>query len=156
MLYFKTIDFRNKFTQSQVETALRKSAIKKTTFLDFKSSIIDVNRNKDFLGFESKTSLSFTRTKTSLEFLLPKLILNLPKEELAVAYKIRLGMAPFCVFLVISLGVLTVLVSFAKGINNLDGAFFFFTGAILFLLLLVIELKITESRVLKSIKNLKD
>jgi len=153
MLYFKTIDFPNYLTQSQVEAALRKSAIKKTSFLDFKSSIIDVNRNKDFLGFEGKRSLSFTRTKTSVEFLLPKLITNLSKEELTTAYRIRLGVAPFCIFLVISFAILIVLISLINGINNLEAAVFFFTGAIIFLLLLALELKITKSRVLKSIKK---
>ncbi|TCC93657.1 hypothetical protein EZ428_02490 [Pedobacter frigiditerrae] len=153
MLYFKTITFPDDVTQHQIETALRKSAIKKTTVLDFQKSVIDVNRDKDFLGFESKKSLSFTRTKTSLEFMLPKLIINLPKDELATSYKIRLSAVPFTICLILSMGILTAFVGLLKGTYIFEEMSPVFVGAMLFFLLLMLELKITNARIVKSINN---
>ena len=154
MVYFKTIAFPDGVTQYQVETALRKSSIKKTTILDFKNATIDINRNKDFLGFESKKSLSFTRTKTSLEFMLPKLIIKLPKDELTTAYKIRLSAVPFAICLVLIIGILAVCVSLLKGIFIFGEMIPFFVVGMLLLLLLILELKITNARLNKALKKL--
>lgn len=154
MIYFKTIAFPDDLTQDKMETALRKSAIKKTTILDFKSATIDVGRNKDFLGYENNKSLSFTRTKTSLEFLLPKIIISLSKDNQATNYRIRLSAIPFMFCLLLGMGVLVTFIGLLKGIVLFGQLSPLFIAGILFFLLLMLELKITNKKVANCLKNI--
>lgn len=153
MLYFKTIPFPNDIKQPEIETALRKYALKKTSSLDFKSSTMNIGTDKIFFGLESKNSLKFTRIKTSFEFMLPKLIISLPKDQMATAYKVRLSAIPFAVCIFISFGIFTIILSLIKGKPNAEATIFILVLAILFYLLLLLELKLSKSGILKSIKK---
>ncbi|SMC60653.1 hypothetical protein [Pedobacter nyackensis] len=156
MLYFKTVPFPGDVKQPEVEKALRKYALKKTSSLDFKSSTMNVGTDKIFFGLEDKTSLKFTRIKTSFEFMLPKLIISLPKDQMATAYKIRLSAIPFAVCLFISFCIFTVILGLLNGKTDAEATIFILVLAILFFSLLKLELKLSQLRVLKSIKKDKD
>lgn len=153
MLYFKTIPFPDHIKQPHVEESLRKHALKKTLSLDFKSTTMNTGTDKNFFGLEGKTALQFTRIKTSFEFMLPKLIISLPKDTEATAYKVRLSAVPFAILLFILFGVFTIITSLVKGVVYAEGTIFIIVLAGLFFSLLALELKITKSRVLRSIKT---
>ncbi|WP_316841936.1 hypothetical protein [Pedobacter gandavensis] len=153
MLYFKTIPFPDHIQQAQVEEALRKASLKKTLSLDFKSSTMNIGTDKKFFGFEGKNALSFTRIRTSFEFLLPKLIVSVPKDQSATAYKIRLSAVPLAVCLFIFFGFYSIIVGLIRGIINVESMAVVLVLAILFFSLLALEIKITKSRVLKVIEK---
>lgn len=155
MLYFKTIPFPDNVKQPEIEKALRKYALKKSS-LDFKSSAMDIGTEKIFFGLENKTSLKFTRIKTSFEFLLPKLIISLPKDEMATAYKVRLSAIPFAVCILLSFSGFTIILSLINGRTDIDAMIFILVLTILFYSLLLLELKLSKSGVLKSIRKDKD
>lgn len=88
MIYFKKIYLDNP-NKEQVEKAIRKLALKRTSSLDFTSSGMITGTDKRFLGSEGKTQTKFTRVRYSIENLLPKFIISFPKSEDAQYYKLR-------------------------------------------------------------------
>lgn len=152
MLYFKTIPFPDDVKQPEIEKALRKYALKKSS-LDFKSTTMNIGTDKIFFGLERETSLKFTRIRTSFEFLLPKLIISLPRDQMATAYKIRLGAVPFAVCILLSFSSFTIILSLINGGANANAMIFVFVLAILFYSLLLLELKLSKSGILKSIRK---
>lgn len=54
MLYFKTIPFPDNVKQPEIELALRKHALKRTSSLDFQSSTMNIGIDKIFFGHQRK------------------------------------------------------------------------------------------------------
>lgn len=156
MLYFKTVPFPIGFKQPDVEKALRSYALKRTSSLDFKSSTINIGIDKFFLGLEGKTSLTFTRLRTSFEVLLPKIIINLPKDPAATAYRIRLSAIPSALCILMLFGVLSILIGLITGKAKVEGVIFMLVAVTIFIVLLNLEVKLLQSKVLKSIKMADD
>ena len=151
MLYFRSVPFPNGTKQPDVEKALRRYALKRTSSLDFKSSTINIGIDKLFLGLERKSSFNFTRLRTSFEILLPKLIVNLPKDPEAIAYKIRLSAIPSALCILLSLGVVLLIIGLITGNAKLEGIVFIIVAVIVFTLLLKLEIRLLHLKVLKSI-----
>jgi hypothetical protein len=143
MIYFKTVhlNFDNK---ASVEAAIRKNCIKRTTMLDIKSSISDIGTGKRFFGYEGKDALYFTRIRSSVEQLLPKMIVSLPKNETDSFYRIRLSIFPFLLYNMIFLIAGKTDASALFSILIIDG---------LFIGLFLLELNITTRRIIKAIEN---
>ena len=152
MLYFQTIPFPRDLKQPDIEKAFRKSAIKESLSLDFKRRVIDIGTDKLFLGLEGKTALKFTRIRTSFEFMLPKLIISLPKDQSATAYRIRFSAIPIAVIILLLVGLFAAILSLINGSNATEGLVSIFILSIVFFLLTALELKITKSSVLKALK----
>lgn len=153
MLYFKTVSFPDQIRQPEVEKSLRKYSIKESVTLDLKVKAVNIGTDKLFFGLESKKSLSFTRIRTSFEFLIPKLIINLSKDETSTGYMIRLSTISFFVFMLLSFGMLAFIISLFGGQTDISGGIIFIFGLLVFFLLFKLELNLTKSRVLKSINR---
>lgn len=147
MIYFKKTYFQNELERQKIEAALRRYALKRHTSLDFKSASTDVGTEKRFLGLEGNKNLKFTRLRTSFERVLPKLIISFPKNNDQNYYKIRLSLLTTIVFGLFSIGLLLNLVFLIAGRASFQN---FSTVVIIFsayLLLIVFELKLTNSRI---------
>jgi hypothetical protein len=153
MLYFKNVLFPVAVNQPQVESALRKYALKKTSPLDFQSTTINIGTEKVFMGFERKTDLQFSRIKTSFEFMLPKLIISLPRDQSATAYRIRLGGLPFIITLFLGFCALMIIKNLFNGRTEAEFSLFILAFSIVFYFLVRFELKLTRSRVLKCLEK---
>ncbi|MEJ7559535.1 MAG: hypothetical protein WKF66_14600 [Pedobacter sp.] len=152
MLYFKTVPFPHGTKQPDVEKALRRYSLKRTSSLDFKSSATNVGTDKLFLGLEGKNSLKFTRLKTSFEVLLPKLIISLSKDQTTAAYRIRLSAIPSALCILLLFGVVSIIIGLITGNAKLEGVIFVVAMIIVFTLLLKLEIRLLLSRVSKCIK----
>ncbi|SER81187.1 hypothetical protein [Pedobacter rhizosphaerae] len=153
MLYFKNVLFPVGVKQPQVESALRKYALKKTSPLDFQSTTINIGTDKVFMGFERKTDLQFSRIKTSFVFMLPKLIISLPLDQSATAYRIRLGGIPLIISLFLAFCILVIIKSVFNGRTETAFSIFILAFSIAFYFLVRFELKLTQSRVLKCLEK---
>ncbi|MDT3405022.1 hypothetical protein [Mucilaginibacter terrae] len=114
MLYFKKIYLPN-CTPQQLEAAMRKVALKRTSPLDFASAVSDIGTDKYFIGYQGKTDLTFTRIKASPEKLLPKLIIKLPADGAECYYQIRFAIVSMMVFFMFTLPLLLGVVLFISG-----------------------------------------
>jgi len=151
MLYFKTVSFPDHTYQPEVEKALRNAALKKTLSLDFKSTTMNTGTDKLFFGLEEKNAIKFTRIRTSFEGFLPKLIIKLPKDTSVRDYQIRLGATSFGLFILLCFGLLSVTVGTINGSADAVDALIFIAASALFVSLLLLELKLTTSRVNKAL-----
>lgn len=153
MLYFKKLEFPGELDQYQFETLLRKHALKQHSSLDFTFNPINIGTEKLFHGRESKNNIRFTRIKTSFEFFLPKLIINLSKEPTARFYRIRLGAIPMLVSGFFSFCILAGILSILRGRNNILEVITLIVISGFYLLLIIMELKFTTSRIRKAIST---
>jgi hypothetical protein len=152
MIYFKKVHF-NYNDKSSVEAALRKSAVKRTSPLDLKSSASDIGTNKKFFGYDGKDAVYFTRIRSSVEKLFPKMIISLPKSETDSFYKIRLSIFPFLFYVLATVGLAINLFFLIIGATDIAG----FVGILIFELFFIglfwIELAITTKRITKVIDD---
>lgn len=153
MLYFKTIPFPENIGQPQLEKALRKYALKRTSVLDFKSCTFNIGLAQMFLGYERKNDLQFTRIKTSFEMLLPKLIIKLSKDPAAKGYKIRLSAVPLALAIVLGFGVLANIMAIFTGKVSIEPLVTIGLSLIVFIFLIHFELKLVIGRVKKALAS---
>jgi len=150
MIYFKKVYFNYK-EKAPIEAALRKLSVKRTGGLDLKSSTSDIGTDKYFFGYDGKNALYFTRIRSSVEWLLPKIIFSLPKSETDFLYKFRLSLFPFIFIALFSFGLFFSFISLVTGrIQFMDFISFAIFPALL-ILLIWLELKITASKIKKAI-----
>lgn len=147
MLYFRTIPFPENLTQEQVEKALRKYSLKRTSSLDFKSCTYNIGMEQLFLGRDRKIDLQFTRLKTSLEMLLPKMIVKLSKDPEAQAYKIRLSTTPMGFAILLAFSIVAVLITIFKGTASIDSIACIGLPLLIFIGLIAFELRLVTRRV---------
>lgn len=154
MIYFKKV-ILSSYTTLQIETALRKYALKRKMPLDMDFSSIDIGTDKYFLGYQGKNSLTFTRIRTRFEFLLPKIIVKIPVNvnNSEAYYKLRLTLISTMVFVAyfaILMLSISLLIAGTSTIDNLTAPFVL-CG--IYILLFLLEFKLTTSRINKAIKN---
>ncbi len=148
MIYFKKIEFPYP-GKEQTEAALRKAAIKRTTSLDFKSSSTAVGNKKLFMGLDELNDTKFTRIRYFVEGYLPKIIISVPKNDQGKLLKFRLSIVATVVFCLLVLYILTGLV-FPNGSSiATEGV----TLLAFFILLILLELKLTRSAIDKAIRQ---
>ncbi|ETZ21786.1 hypothetical protein N824_26480 [Pedobacter sp. V48] len=150
-MYFKTVHFPPNLNHTQVETALRKASMKETMSLDFKFKSVDIGTDKIFWGLEDKKGLKFTRIKTSFEFFLPKLIISLSKDPSVNHYRIRPGSVSIAIIGLLAFGTFIGLIGILRGKTNIESFIPFLLMIIIYVLIFLFELKLTNSRVVKAL-----
>ncbi|WP_295796373.1 hypothetical protein [Mucilaginibacter sp.] len=157
MIYFKSVQLPCNEKQL-LEKAMRKVAIKRTRSLDFASVAYNTGAEKLFLGLDNKRDVKFTRLHTSLEKLLPTIIISFPKDEADSRYRLRLGFFPtlfFALFVLLFLipGVLWLINHDSYDGDNYDVIVVpvFFLGV--FILLTWLELKIVDRQMKKAVER---
>ncbi len=157
MIYFKSVQLPDNERQV-LEKAMRKVAIKRTGSLDFASAEHNMGAEKLFLGFDDKRDIKFTRLHTSLEKLLPKIIISFPKDSTGSGYRLRLGFFPtfffvLFVLLFLILGILGLVNHDSYDVDNYDVIVVpvFFLGV--FILLVWLELKLVERQMKKAVER---
>ncbi len=153
MIYFKKIPFQPNLNKQQMESAFRKTAVRQRHSLDLVRSSTDVGTKMLFLGYQSKKELTFTRIRTSFEALLPKLIINLPADPAADYYKVRFSFVTTLAFGLIAFAFIIGLSSLLTGRTEAADFAVILILLLVFYLLLLLEFKITYSRIAKAIKN---
>ena len=151
MLYFKSIPFPENLTQIDLENALRKQSLKRTSSLDFKSCTSDMGKDRLFLGLDRKKDLQFTRLKTSFEVLLPKMIIKLSKDSLVKEYKVRLSAIPLSVAFVLCFGIFANIVALFTGKGSLDSIILIAALSLIFIGLVALELKLVKGNIDKAV-----
>ena len=111
----------------------------------------DVGSDKLFFGYENTKGLHFTRIKSSIEFLLPKVVFVLPKDEVACYCALRLGALSTCVFCGYWLIFIVGLVQVITGNASPDGLFAILIFILIFWGLIWLELKLTATKIKKAI-----
>lgn len=150
MFYFKKIYLPN-CTAPQLEAALRKAALKRTSPLDFASAVSDIGTDKYFIGYQGKTDLTFTRIKASPEKLLPKLIIKLSPN--AGYYQVRFSIVSMMMFLLFTLPWLLIIALLISGNGEFGGLLTLVGFYAFYWLLLLFEFKLTTWRVKKALLN---
>ena len=150
MFYFKKIYLLDNVAKQNLEQGLRSRSLKRTQHLDFVFETSNTGTDKYFLGNEGKKNLKFTRIKTSFESFLPKIIVKLPKQADLHFYKLRLS---FLSTAILSVLAFLLLVSFLDVVINQQNTETFLITLVLLIvyaLLILLELKITKNKILKS------
>lgn len=88
--------------------------------LDFKFKAVDIGTDKLFYGLESYKDLKFTRLHTSFEFFLPKLIVSLSKDPNANFYRIRPGVIPIAIILLIAFALIIGLINSFRNLTEFE------------------------------------
>ena len=154
MIYFKKINLTNP-DKEQVEKAIRKLALKRTSSLDFASSGMITGTDKKFLGLEGKTQTRFTRIRYSIENLLPKFIISFSKSTGAESYKIRFSFRSSVIISFLTSTFLTTLVLSFNNPNGFEVLAILGLLYIIFILLSWLEYKLTLKAIDEVISNLK-
>jgi hypothetical protein len=151
MFYFKRIDLLLN-EKRQLETALRKSAIRHNTSLDFAAAQIDLNSQKLFLNFDGKKDNQYTRLQAATEIMFPKIIISIPKSTEDNCYKFRYGTFSAVLFVLLVLSLLfataTVLIKHSNLLTLL------FPGGLLAMygFLTYLELKLVSNAMGKAVQ----
>jgi len=151
MLYFKKIKLPV-CSSAELEMALRKVSLKSTTVLDMGSSTINIGTDKYFIGYQGKNTLTFTRIRAFIESLLPKLIIKPSQTDNECYCQIRLSAISFLIFLVFNFLEVLVILSAILGKATLEGLVIVSIICILYWLLLFMEFKLTEKRIIKALQ----
>ncbi len=153
MLYFKTV-ILSQYTSAQLETALRKSAIKRRLPLDMGSSIVNIGTEKYFLGYEGKKTLTFTRIRAFIEYLLPKLIIKPSMANTTISsYKLRLSAFSLIIFIMFNLPWLLILLLTVTGKIPIERLVSASATCFIYWLLLLTEFRLTAIRIKKALKK---
>jgi hypothetical protein len=134
-----------------MEQAMRKKALKRTSSLDFKSTVTDIGTDKLFLGYDGKNSLQFARLRASFEKYLPKIIIILPKSKTEFEYRLRYSLLSTLVAVFWTLGLVFSTAFTLVNTHNYEAIlvnFIFFGG---YMLLTMFELKLVSKRIQKAI-----
>jgi len=152
MIYFKKVYFDHS-EKSNIETALRKFAIKQFKLFDLETLSSNIGTDKFFFGFEGKKALYFTRVSASFERILPRVIVKLPKNETDFYYGFRLGTISSFILLLFSFIFIEAFVGFILEKISLSDFITILLFFLVFLGLIWIELKLATSRIQKAIIN---
>jgi hypothetical protein len=153
MLYLRTVTL-SQYTSVQLENALRKSAIKRRLPLDMGSSIVNIGTDKYFLGYEGKKTLTFTRIRAFIEYLLPKLIIKPSMANTTSSiYKLRLSAFSLIIFLMFNLPWLLILLLTITGKIPIERLVPASVTCFIYWLLLLIEVRLTDLRIKKALKK---
>lgn len=154
MFYFKKVYILDDLEKQNLEKGLRSRSLKRTQYLDFVFETSNTGTEKYFLGNDGNKDLKLTRIKTSFESFLPKIIVKFPKQMDMQFYKFRLSLLSTAIFLLLTF---LLLVSFLDVVLNQHNTEVFLTTLVLLItysLLILLELKITQNKILKSIVQL--
>lgn len=152
MFYFKKVYITN-LSKTEVESLLRKASLKRVNSLDLISANSDVGSDKLFLGNIGKSALLFTRLHSSLENFLPKVIIKLPLDTDECYYQLRLkGLSAILAF-VLALGLAFSLFQASVGETDIDGLMTKLLICIIYSGLLLLEIKITSTRINKALSQ---
>jgi hypothetical protein len=151
MIYFQKIELQD-ISQGLVEKKIRESSFKRHSSLDLLSSSTYVNEEKHFLGIESDKFINIIRIRTPFERLLPRIIVRFDKDDFSF-YKIRLSLLSFLISIFLSTAiVLNIMYSIINGHLESD-ILSVFAISLIYLLLIMIEIKLTKREINKTIKN---
>jgi hypothetical protein len=152
MIYFKKIQLIDP-AKDQVETAMRKFAIKQSSSLDFKSSSTNVGTDKLFIGFEDANQIQFSRIRYFIESYLPKIIISISKSNDDNYLKMKLSIISSFIFLGATALFLFTLIISAINSDGLEP--FVILGIIycFFILTLLLEIKLTKKCIEKAIRK---
>lgn len=90
MFYFKSVAIADKDVE-ETERNIRDCSLRRHTPLDLQtSSVYNTNKNKLFLGLETKRSIFITRLRNPIDRFFPKFIVRFRKDEFD-HYKLRLS-----------------------------------------------------------------
>jgi hypothetical protein len=151
MIYFKKV-YLSASEMQNMEKALRKVSLKRTSPPDFTSGVTNIGTDKLFLGFERKRDVKFTRLRSSFEQFFPKIIISIPRQQIDREYKFRYSIISALAFFILAFVFLSVL----SGVLIYHGDYsvilvpFILLGG--FILLTFLELKIINSRINKAIR----
>jgi hypothetical protein len=151
MIYFKTVTVED-CSRNQLETALRKVSLKRTSSLDMVGSSTNIGTDKFFLGYEGKNSLTFTRIRASIERFLPKLIIKLSATNESSYYQIRFNILSIAVFFGVLINWFIALISLLAEPTKAEGFLIITIFVGIYFSLIFLEIKLTEARVNNAIK----
>lgn len=150
MLYFNKVILAE-IDGTKVEAAIRKFAAKRHASLDLQSSSTKIGTEKLFLGLETDKSIQVTRLRSSFERFLPKLIIRFDKAKGFSEYRIRFSLLSNIVIAIIIIAiVLNIIYLFTNRQVDSDIASVF-VYFFLFLLLTLVELRLTKARLKSAI-----
>lgn len=142
MFYFQEYEIKD-FSPDKVEFSIRKFSAKKYSSLDLLTSSTYIKGDKKFLGIESESYLDFTRIRTPLEQIFPKVIVRFDKSSFNV-YKLRLSLLSFLIVLFL-LSALLVNIINSLNQNRIESDIIpVLTLALLYFALLKLEIGITR------------
>ena len=150
MLYFNKVILAE-IDGTKVEAAIRKFAAKRHASLDLQSSSTKIGTEKLFLGLENEKSIQVTRLRSTFERFLPKLIIKFDKAKGFSEYRIRFSLLSN---IVIAFMLIAVLFNVIYLVNNQEvdsemaSVFVYF---FLFLLLTLVELRLTKAKLKSTI-----
>jgi hypothetical protein len=150
MIYFKTV-YLNSPDKTEVEKAIRKLASKRDSSIDLVSSGSLAGTDRLFIGSEGKYQVNFTRIRYYIEGLLPKIIISFPKSEADNYYKLRLSFRTTLVFCLFTILFIMGCIAAISGENGFDAFFIFTIVALIFFLLILLEIKLTKRAIAKAI-----
>jgi len=141
------------YSQSQLETALRKAALKSKSSLDNVGSSTDAGTKYAFLGYEGKSGLTFTRIKYFIEKYLPKLIIRLAPGTNEASYQIRFSLLSSIVIAGLALLTLLMLLALVAHPENITNALPLIVLIAIYTGLILLEIKLTTKKVSKVLKQ---
>lgn len=106
MIYFLKKEIRG-FSSDGIEAAIRRSALKRNSFIDFQSAVSDIRQEKIFIGTENENELCITRLRTSFERIFPKYIIRFNKSEGFGRYQVRLSVVSFSFLFFLTISILS-------------------------------------------------
>jgi hypothetical protein len=151
MIYLKKLEFPKNLTQLEFETTLRKYALNHKSPLDFTFKPINIGTEKIFYGQANTSNVQFTRIKTSFEFFLPKIILNVSTDPMSTFYKLRIGALPMGLAAMLLFALLTGFINIIRGQTTVIILLPFFIMAVILILLIKLEIKLTMKSVKKAV-----
>ncbi|RBQ04625.1 hypothetical protein [Pedobacter miscanthi] len=151
MLYFKKIYLLNNSEKQELEKSLRSKSLKRSQMLDFVFETSNIGTDKYFLGNEGKKDLKLTRIKTSFESFLPKIIISFPKETAIQYYKFRLSVLSTLILALLSFLLLISFLDVVMNQKNAEAFLITLVLSVIYFSFILLELKITKNRILKSI-----
>jgi hypothetical protein len=151
MLYFKKTYLLDDSEKQDLEKGLRSKSLKRSQILDFVFETTNIGTDKYFLGNECKKDLKLTRIKTSFESFLPKIIISFPKETAVQYYKFRLSVLSTIILMVLTLLLFSCFLDLVINQKNAEAFLISMTLFLIYFLFILLELKITKNRILKSV-----
>jgi len=151
MIYFKTKNITS-VNSELIEKSIRKVSLKRVIHLDFKSTTNHYGENKLFLGYESNDAFHISRLRFLFERILPKVIIRFDKLTGFTEYKIRVSLFSSILFLFLLFDTLINIYNSIKSGNleNIFGIVSLLFG--LYIILIAIEIKLTERIINKTIR----
>ncbi len=123
MIYFKKILINN-CENDDLLLALRSASIKRYFYLEFTPSV-NIGTDKYFFGHEGIKHVFFTRIKTSIEKLMPKLIFKVNTVNSQCFFKIKFSVLSSLIILALIISWLFIGFQVIVKENTFDNFFFF-------------------------------